>query len=68
MRILRPRSLCLIALAGSAFATGCYERVVAAKGMGAQGVTISQPNAPKDTVTKTTTQKRSLRLQDSSSR
>lgn len=65
----RPRRFCilLIGLAAPAL-PGCYEHVVGAKGMGAQGVSIAEPNAPKGSVTQTTTQKRTLRLKDTTSR
>ena len=62
---MRRRLIPILALGAIAALTtlpGCYENVVAAKGMGAQGVSVSQPNGPEGSRTQTTTQKRSLRL------
>jgi hypothetical protein len=65
-RLLR---VCLLGAAtGLTTLSGCYERVVGAKGMGAQGVSISEPNGPKGSVTSTTTQKRTLKLNDGTPR
>jgi len=68
MNAHQRRIRCLVLAAALVALPGCYERVVGAKGMGAQGVNISQPNAPEDSVTKTTTQKRSLRINSPNSR
>lgn len=46
---------------------GCYERVVGAKGMGAQGVSVTRPNLP-DGAKSTSTQKKTVRLKEAPSR
>lgn len=61
-------ALPLVASAALALLSGCYENVVGAKGMGAQGVSISQPNNPDGNVTSTTKQKRSLKLDNKMTR
>jgi hypothetical protein len=68
MRIRFSKAVALGTLAALVLMSGCYERVVGAKGMGAQGVSISKPNGPEGSVTTTTTQKRSLRLDDTMKR
>jgi hypothetical protein len=62
------RVRCLLLAAALICLAGCYERVVGAKGMGAQGVSISEPNGPEGSVTTTSTQKRSLRNKNTISR
>lgn len=46
---------------------GCYERIVSAKGMGAQGVSVTQPNGP-DNARSTSTQKKTVKLKEAPSR
>ncbi len=47
--------------------SGCYERVVGAKGMGAQGVTVTQPNGPESSKS-SSAQKKTVRLKEAPSR
>jgi len=51
--------------AAAVFLPGCYERVVGAKGMGAQGVSISEPNVPDGSHNTLVTQKKTLKLKGS---
>ncbi|MBX3376666.1 MAG: hypothetical protein KF678_06650 [Phycisphaeraceae bacterium] len=46
---------------------GCYERVVSARGMGAQGVTVTHPNSPDDSKA-TSTQRKTVKLKEAPSR
>lgn len=46
---------------------GCYERVVSARGMGAQGVSVSQPNSP-EIEKSSATQRKTVKLKEAPSR
>jgi hypothetical protein len=48
--------------------TGCYERVVGVKGLGAQGVSVSQPNSPEPARKSTTTIRPTVRHKEAPSR
>lgn len=57
----------ILALVSPVLVGGCYERVVSAKGMGAQGVSVAQPNGPEG-ARATSTQKKTIKLKEAPSR